>query len=145
MADPASAPARTALGHYFDEITARFGFEIGTALEDAAVAFVAPRGAFLLAGPDDDPIACGGVQFLDEERGEIKRMWVAPSARGQGLARALLARLEQQIAASGRALSMLDTHESLTSAVRLYESSGYVRVPDYNGNADATVWFAKEL
>jgi ribosomal protein S18 acetylase RimI-like enzyme len=85
------------------------------------------------------------VQYLDEERGEIKRMWVSPAARGQGLARALLGHLESLIAASGRSESLLDTNASLTPAVALYESSGYRRVPDYNGNSDATVWFAKRL
>lgn len=145
VVDPASAPARAALGHYFAEITAQFGFEVGTALDDAATAYAGPRGRFVLAGPDDAPVACGAVVFLDDERGEVKRMWVAPSARGQGLARALLAHLEQLIEDSGRSWSVLDTNASLTSAVRLYETSGYSRVPDYNGNPDATVWFAKRL
>ncbi len=144
-ADPASAPARWAMERYFAEISERFGFEIGTALDDAGSAYAPPRGAFVLAGPDDSPLACGAVQFLDDERGEIKRMWVSPDARGQGLARSLLGHLEAVIAASGRTRSLLDTNSSLTPAVRLYESSGYRQVPDYNGNADADVWFAKDL
>ena len=143
--DPASAPARWAMGEYFAEITARFGFEVGTALDDAASAFAEPRGRFVLAGPDEAPLACGAVQFLDADRAEIKRMWVAPDARGRGLARALLAHLESLILEAGRTESLLDTNSSLTSAVSLYESSGYRSVPDYNGNADADVWFAKPL
>lgn len=144
-ADPASGPARWALGQYFAEISAQFGFEVGTALDDAAAAYSPPRGVFVLGGPDDAPLACGAVQYLDEERGEIKRMWVSPRARGRGLARALLGHLESLIAASGRSESLLDTNGSLTPAVRLYESSGYRRVPDYNGNPDADVWFSKHL
>lgn len=145
VVDPASAPARWAMGEYFDEITARFGFEAGTALDDAASAYAAPRGRFVLAGPDDAPLACGAVQFLDADRAEIKRMWVSPDARGRGLARALLAHLESLIVEAGRTESLLDTNSSLVSAVSLYESSGYRSVPDYNGNADADVWFAKTL
>ncbi len=142
---PADRGAQWALGEYFAEIGAEFGFEPGTAFDDAVTAFVPPRGVFLLAGSDDAPIACGAVQFLDEQRGEIKRMWVAPAARGQGLAAQLLARLEEEIVAARRRVALLDTNSSLTKAVGLYESHGYVRVPDYNGNPDADVWFSKSL
>jgi ribosomal protein S18 acetylase RimI-like enzyme len=145
VADPGSEPARWAMEQYFAEIAAQFGFEAGTALDDAAAAYSPPRGVFVLAGPAEAPLACGAVQYLDEERGEIKRMWVSPAARGQGLARALLGHLESLIAASGRSESLLDTNASLTPAVALYESSGYRRVPDYNGNPDADVWFSKHL
>jgi ribosomal protein S18 acetylase RimI-like enzyme len=99
----------------------------------------------VVAGAEEAPLACGAVQFFDDERGEIKRMWVAPVARGRGLAAALLAHLEAQIVASGRRVALLDTNSSLTTAVGLYESRGYERVPDYNGNADADVWFSKPL
>ncbi len=57
----------------------------------------------------------------------------------------LLAHLESLLAGEGCRWSMLDTNSSLTSAVALYESSGYERVADYNGNSDADVWFAKRL
>ena len=145
VVNPASAPAQWAMGEYFAEIGRQFGFRVGTALDDAATAYAEPRGCFVLAGPDEAPLACGAVQFLDPDRAEIKRMWVSPAARGQGLARALLGHLEGLIVATGRTKSLLDTNSSLTSAVSLYESSGYRPVPDYNGNADADVWFAKSL
>lgn len=143
--DPASAPARWAMGQYFAELSLRFGFEVGSALDDAATAYSPPRGVFVLYGPEVVPRACGAVQLLDEDRGEIKRMWVAPEARGQGLARALLAHLESVITDSGRTVALLDTNSALTPAVSLYESSGYRQVPDYNGNPDADVWFEKDL
>jgi ribosomal protein S18 acetylase RimI-like enzyme len=145
VADPAASGSQWALGQYFAEIGAAFGFETGTALADAATAFAPPHGLFVIAGAADQPSACGAVQFLDEERAEIKRMWVAPAARGSGLAGALLAHLEQQIVLAGRRSALLDTNSSLTRAVGLYESRGYERVPDYNGNADADVWFSKPL
>jgi ribosomal protein S18 acetylase RimI-like enzyme len=145
VVDPASPGAQRALGHYFDEIGAAFGFETGTALVDAVTAYAPPLGMFVIAGPDEEPLSCGAVQLLDDERGEIKRMWVAPAVRGQGLASALLAHLEALIIAAGRRRALLDTNSSLAPAVGLYESRGYRRVPDYNGNVDADVWFAKDL
>jgi len=145
VVDPASPVAQRALGHYFAEIGAAFGFETGSALTDAATAYVPPGGVFVVSGPDEEPRSCGAVQFLDDVRGEIKRMWVAPAARGQGVAGGLLAHLEGLIRDAGRTESMLDTNSTLTKAVRLYESRGYSRVPDYNGNSDADVWFGKTL
>ena len=143
--DPASPPARWAMGQYFAEIAERFGFEVGSAIDDAAAAYSPPRGFFVLTGPDDAPLACGAVQLLDPDRGEVKRMWVSPDARGQGMARSLLAHLESLLAREGCTWSLLDTNSSLTPAVSLYKSSGYRAVPDYNGNPDADVWFAKRL
>jgi ribosomal protein S18 acetylase RimI-like enzyme len=143
--DPASPVAQRALGHYFAEIGAAFGFETGSALTDAASAYVPPRGVFVVSGTDEEPLSCGAVQFLDAGRGEIKRMWVAPAARGRGVAAALLAHLEGLIRATGATEALLDTNSTLTRAVGLYESRGYRRVPDYNGNPDADVWFAKRL
>ena len=131
--------------HYFGEIAAAFGFETGSALVDAETAYAPPRGLFVVSGPDEAPRSCGGVQFLDDDRGEIKRMWVAPEVRGQGLAADLLAHLEELIRAAGRQQALLDTNSTLAPAVGLYESRGYRRVADYNGNADADVWFAKDL
>lgn len=145
LVDPASPGAQRALDQYFAEIGAAFGVETGTALSDAASASLPPRGLFVLSGTDEEPRSCGAVQFLDAERGEIKRMWVAPPARGRGVAGALLDHLEQLIRGAGRTEALLDTNSSLTAAVGLYESRGYRRVPDYNGNADADVWFAKSL
>ncbi len=145
VVDPASPGAQWAMGEYFAEIGEAFGFAVGSALDDAVTAYAPPRGVFVVAGAEEAPLACGAVQFFDDERGEIKRMWVAPVARGRGLAAALLAHLEAQIVASGRRVALLDTNSSLTTAVGLYESRGYERVPDYNGNADADVWFSKPL
>lgn len=145
VVDPASPVAQLALGRYFAEIGEAFGFETGSALADAAAAYAAPRGNFVVSGADAAPRCCGALQLLEGARAEIKRMWVAPEARGQGLAGQLLARLEELAVAAGCRESLLDTNSTLTTAVGLYESRGYVRVPDYNANPDADVWFAKPL
>src|SRR6185312_10787968 len=53
-----------------------------------------PGGTFLVALEDDVPVACGGLRTLTAGLGEVKRMYVAPSARRRGHARRLLAELE---------------------------------------------------
>ena len=74
---------------YFAELDARFpdGFDPGDADE-------APGLAFVVATSDGEPVACGGVQALSPEVGEIKRMWVHPDWRGAGLGSRLLRHLE---------------------------------------------------
>ena len=146
MVDPASPGAQRALGHYFDEIGAAFGFETGTALADAATAYAAAAGAVRDRG------AGGGARSVRRACSSSTRSAARSSgcgwprrARGRGLAGALLAHLEALILAAGRRRALLDTNSSLAPAVGLYESRGYRRVPDYNGNVDADVWFAKDL
>lgn len=135
------------MAEYFAELDRRFpdGFDPGDALAEAHRAMSPPRGAFVLAGPIDRPTACGGVQFLDERVGEIKRMWVAPAHRGQGVATRMLAYLEGLIGDSGRTYVVLDTNGTLADAVALYERAGYDAIDRYNDNPYAQHWFGKEL
>lgn len=145
--DPAEPGAQRALRAYAQELAERFpgGFDVEGALAAALTAYRAPEGVLLLVGPDDAPMACGAVTWLDADRGEIKRMWVAPSARGQGVASALLEALEAVVRDGGRGTVVLDTNGALTEAVAMYRARGYVDVPRYNDNPDATHWFAKAL
>jgi len=146
VADAASEQARWAMTQYFDELDARFpgGFDATGAL-DGAAAYNPPAGLFLLATTDSATVACAGLQHLDEDTSEVKRMWVSPSVRGQGLAKRLLARLEAEALASGRRTVVLDTNASLTEAITLYERQGYARTERYNDNPYAQRWFRKTL
>src|SRR5687767_9870294 len=56
--------------------------------------FAPPAGRFLVLYDGDRPVACGGLRRLDAGAAEIKRMYVAPEARGRGYSRRLLAALE---------------------------------------------------
>jgi len=71
-------------------------------------------------------IGCGAV-VIEPEFGELKRMFVLPAHRGNGVARALLAFLEQQAHASGCTLFALETGIRQPEALALYERAGYVR------------------
>ncbi|HEY6781239.1 MAG TPA: GNAT family N-acetyltransferase, partial [Thermoleophilaceae bacterium] len=76
---------------------------------------------------------------------EIKRMYVAPSARGRGLGRTLLVALEAAAVDLGCERARLDTAASFTEAVGLYHSAGYADIADYNGNPHASVWMERRL
>jgi ribosomal protein S18 acetylase RimI-like enzyme len=132
---------------YFTELGERFpgGFEPGDALRDAAASFNPPGGVFVIAFVQGEPAGCGGAQYLDETTAEIKRMWVSPHSRGLGLGRRLLARLEEEARLAGRRRVVLDTNGTLTEAISLYRSQGYVPVDRYNDNPYADRWFAKDF
>lgn len=97
--------------------------------------FEAPTGHFVVGYLDGVPAAMGGWRRLGERPGlpspntaEIKRMYVAPAARGRGLARVVLAELETSARAAGLDWLVLETGQPQASAVRLYCTSGYVEV-----------------
>jgi GNAT superfamily N-acetyltransferase len=106
---------------------------------------VVPQGIFLLVELDHDIVACGGIRRLSEDIAEIKRMYVAPTARGRGIARALLARLENEACALGCRVARLDTGRDMVAALTLYREVGYREIPDYNGNPHAAHWMEKAL
>jgi GNAT superfamily N-acetyltransferase len=132
---------------YFAELDRRFpgGFAPGDTLVADAPAFRAPGGAFLIAIIHDETVGCGGVLTLRQGLGEIKRMWIADGWRGVGLGRRLLAELEQVGAQLGHREVHLDTNDTLTEAIAMYQSAGYRSIQRYNDNPFARRWFAKEL
>ncbi len=143
---PATDPAAvTAIAAYFAEIGERFGFEPGDAWEQDAEAMAPPDGFFVVASSDGEPVACGGVQRLDDGAAEIKRMWVDRRWRGAGLGSRLLRHLESTARDRGYAVARLDTHSSLAEAIAMYERAGYHPIERYNDNPWARRWFAKDL
>ena len=108
-------------------------------------AFAGDAGVFLVVHVDGAPVGCGGIRMLTPARAEVKHLWVRPAARGTGLGRQLLEELERRAAARGATDVVLDTNARLEAAQGLYRSSGYLDVPPYNDNPNATHWFRKEL
>lgn len=108
-----------------------------------------PPGVFLRIEEDDGaPLACGGLREIepaDGRRMEVKHLYVAPAARGSGIGRRLVDRLEAHARAQGAAWLVLDTNRTLVAAAGLYTSSGFLPVPAFNDNPNATDWYAKAL
>ncbi len=104
-----------------------------------------PGGAFLVGYDGARPVCCGGVKRLDRHSCEIKRMYVAPELRGRGVARALLGALESRARELGYVVARLDTGPKQAGARALYESAGYLEVPNFNGNPVASFWGEKRL
>jgi GNAT superfamily N-acetyltransferase len=146
LADPVSAPAQQALSAYFAELDRRFpgGFDPGPPGDPDA--YRPPSGVFLLAsGEDGTALGCVALTRDGPRSGEVKRLWVAPAARGRGLARRLMAAVEAEARAMDLALLRLDTNGTLTEAVAFYTREGWTPIPRYNDNPYAQAWFARTL
>ena len=99
---------------------------------------VAPgNGAFLVAWLGAAPVGCGGVRLLAPGEAELKRMYVAPHARGRGIAGALVRALEKEARAIGVARLLLETGERQVEAIALYTREGFVRIPRYGEYVDS--------
>jgi DNA-binding MarR family transcriptional regulator/GNAT superfamily N-acetyltransferase len=145
--DPAEPIARHCLGEYFAELNQRFdaGFDPATSLAPGATVFRPPGGLFLVATRGDEPIGCGALKFKGRRPPEIKRMWVASSARGLGVGRRLLQELEAAAIAHGSRFVRLETNRTLSEAINLYRSAGYAEVEAFNDEPYAHHWFEKRL
>jgi GNAT superfamily N-acetyltransferase len=104
-----------------------------------------PGGSYLVGYEDATAVAGGGLRRLSGDTAEVKRMYVRPGARSRGLARALLAALEDDARSLGYARTRLDTGPKQVHALALYRSAGYVEVPAYNDNPFACFWGEKDL
>ena len=103
-----------------------------------------PRGAVLVGFSEGAPLGCVSLRTLAPGLGEIKRLWVVPEARGQGLARRLMRAAEDQARGLGMTRLQLDTNETLTGALALYRAEGWVEIAPYSAYP-ATHWFTKPL
>jgi ribosomal protein S18 acetylase RimI-like enzyme len=145
--DPTSTDAQACLQAYFDELDRRFdgGFDAGRSIPATVDDLVEPAGLLLLARLGGEPVGAGAVKFHGSGPAELKRMWVSSAARGLGIGRRLLTELEAQATAHGASAARLETNRSLTEAIRLYRSAGYVEVPAFNDEPYAHHWFQKDL
>lgn len=146
-ADPDSPEALACQRAYFDEILARVAIakpEYFPLPDPAAESYLPPRGRFLIAWSDDLPVGCVGLRALDDSIAEVKRLWVDASARGQGLSRRLMARIEAEARSMGYRNLRLDTNSALTEAIALYRATGWTDIAPYT-TPPADVWMEKPL
>jgi GNAT superfamily N-acetyltransferase len=114
------------------EYAERYGDEGDVTPLDPAM-FKPPHGLYLIAYDENGtPLATGGWRAHEENDegygdgdAEIKRMYVTPEARGLGLARRILAALEDDARAAGRTRMVLETGTKQPEAIALYTSTGY--------------------
>ncbi|MBR0686930.1 MarR family transcriptional regulator [Bradyrhizobium manausense] len=145
--DPRSDEARYCLGEYYAELGRRFkqGFDVSLSRDPDAKDMRRPRGSFIVAMSDALPIGCVGLKGTDHGYAEIKRLWVAPSARGLGLGKRLMDAAEDAARMLGIALLRLDTNSALPEAGRLYRTTGWREIPRFNDDPYPDLFFEKQI
>lgn len=145
--DPEDPAAQYCLGEYYAELGRRFdgGFDHAVSMAATPDQLRPPTGLFAVASLRSEPVGCGALKFHGRRPAELKRMWVAPAARGLGLGRRLLAELEALALAHGVRTIHLETNRNLTEAIALYRSSGYTEIAPFNDEPYAHHWFEKRL
>ena len=77
------------------------------------------------------PTGCGSSKKYADNIMEVKRMYVKPEYRGQGIASRILATLEEWAKTLGYSETILETLKSQTSVVAMYQRNGYEIIPNY--------------
>ncbi|MEO6500404.1 MAG: GNAT family N-acetyltransferase [Jatrophihabitantaceae bacterium] len=135
-----------------EEYTLRYGSRDETPIDSSY--FDEPLGAFFVGYFHEKPAVTGAWRRRTDvvfdgtsQSAEVKRMYVAPGARRAGLARAMLAHLEDTARASGAEVMVLETGMRQPEAITLYESAGYGRVPGFGFYKDEPLsrCFAKRI
>jgi len=85
----------------------------------------------VIAYKNDKPLGCGAMKVFNEEAVEIKRMFTAPEARGQGVASMVLAELEKWAQELGYRKSVLETGKRQMEAIAFYPRKGYLVIPNF--------------
>jgi DNA-binding MarR family transcriptional regulator len=146
-ADPTISEVQWCFEQYFAELGRRFktGFDPSLSIPAEAHELTPPAGVVFLARLREEPVGCGALKLHANAPGEIKRMWVAPRARGLGLGHRLLEALEQHAKAAGVTTLHLETNRTLVEAIQLYRTCGFREVKAFNDEPYAHHWFEKRI
>ena len=85
----------------------------------------------VVAYQDDEAVGCGAIKEFTNKLAEVKRMFVHPAHRGQGIAQTVLAELERWARELHYRGCVLETGLKQSEAIQLYQKSGYHRIPNY--------------
>lgn len=135
----------------FREYAAGLGVDISfQGFEDELAAlpgkYAAPQGRILLAWRGDEVLGCVALRPIGDGRGEMKRLFVRPAARGLRLGRLLAERICDEARDAGYSHICLDTIPSLAEAVSLYRSMGFEPTEPYVFNPlEGVLFMAKRL
>lgn len=137
---------------YLDEVVGRYHGRAATkeelerALREApSDDLVAPTGVLLVAREDDCVVGCVGVRVIDDDIGEVTRLFVARAARGAGLGERLVRAAEAHARERGLREVRLATRHDLVEARRLYMRLGYAETARFSDEPYVDRWFRKRL
>ena len=120
--------------HYADEI------------RDLEAKYGRPEGRLYLALWEGEAAGCIALRKMDEQRCEMKRLYVRPAFRGHRIGDALVDRVIQDAKAVGYRYMLLDTLPFLEGAIHMYQKRGFYEIPCYNDSPmDNTIFMQYDL
>jgi len=142
-----SVDTRWCFEGYFHDLATRFdaGFDPAKSISATPEELTPPNGAVVIARRDGRAVGCGALKATEYGIGEIKRMWVAEEARGLGIGKRILAKLEELAPGFGVTVLRLETNHTLVEAQSMYRKAGYREVAPFNDEPYAHHWFEKAL
>lgn len=96
--------------------------------------YAAPTGALLLALDGQEAAGCVALRQIEDSVCEMKRLYIRPGYRGHHLGRRLTEKIVEEARARGYSLMRLDTLDTLTEAMNLYASLGFIEIGPYYHN-----------
>jgi putative acetyltransferase len=148
-ADPFAPESIRLIGELWRELNALYPEVLGAPFEPGDIS--GKRTAFVVGWVNDAAVGCGAFQPpTDDDEvsiAEIKRMYVQPSARCRGIARAILMKLEQLASDCSYKLVRLESGKRQPDAIHLYETAGYHHIDPYGHHAEdpMSICFEKAL
>jgi putative acetyltransferase len=145
--DILSQPAQALIAQLNEELLGRYPEQGATHFRLDPDETATGRGAFLVAFDGETAVGCGAIRRIGDDSAELKRMYVAPSLRRQGIARQLVAALEAEALLLNVRRLVLETGVRQPDAIAAYERFGYVRIPAFGEYVDSplSVCMAKDL
>jgi ribosomal protein S18 acetylase RimI-like enzyme len=139
--------AAKCLSAFASELSTRLnsGFDLENSGDPDLSQMQHPHGTFVVAKLGDMPLGCVGIKGNGDAVAEVKRMWIAPAARGLGLARRLMITAENAARALSITTLRLDTNSTLFEAVNLYQNMGWVEIDRFNDDPFPDMFFEKKL
>ncbi|MBR43890.1 MAG: GNAT family N-acetyltransferase [Gemmatimonadetes bacterium] len=117
-------------------------YDSASEIESLPEPYVEPRGAILMASLNTQPVGCVALAPFNEHRTcEMRRLYVLPEARGQGIGRTLVEQIMEVARGLGYRVMRLDTAPELAVAIGLYEELGFLRVQTDRGHGACSLSF----
>jgi GNAT superfamily N-acetyltransferase len=145
--EPADCETSLALqSAFFADIASRYpGWSPASSQAAEPSELAPPNGVWLVAYSDGRAVGCGGLQRLDDETGEMRRLFVDPMVRGRGIGHILLAELEQHARRLGYRRVRLTTGDQQPHALGMFQSADYREIPPFTNGIFTRHWMEKQL
>lgn len=131
---------------FFADIASRYpGWKPASSQSVEPSELAPPHGIWLVAYRDGRAIGCGGLQRLDAETGEVRRIFLDQTERGRGTGRRLLVELEEHARRLGYRRVRLTTGDGQPQALAMFQSAGYREIPPFTDGVFTRHWMEKAL